>query len=197
MTIPVVPRIEMPPRMPSRGFSVFSAIISPSGTEISTSKSAFSPATSVIAAAIILRGTGLIAGSPGGMGRPGRVTRPTPGAARKGDARTGFSPPHRGNHQRPMRDVGIVAGVLDDAGHRFAVAQIPLRQREGDALPAGQRDLDRIGEFAGQKRGAGCLGRSGGAGAGGPAALQGTGFVVHAAIYRLAESPRHRRKRHA
>ncbi len=29
-------------------------------------------------AAIILRGTGLMAGSPGGIGRPGRVTRPTP-----------------------------------------------------------------------------------------------------------------------
>ena len=78
MTTPVVPRMEMPPRMPSLPFRVRSAIFSPSGTEISTSKSAFSPATSAIAWAIIRRGTGLIAGSPGGIGRPGRVTRPTP-----------------------------------------------------------------------------------------------------------------------
>ena len=41
-----------------------------------------------IACAIILRGTGLIAGSPGGIGRPGRVTRPTPSPAREGDAGT-------------------------------------------------------------------------------------------------------------
>ena len=34
-----------------------------------------------IASASILRGTGLIAGSPGGIGRPGRVTVPTPGPA--------------------------------------------------------------------------------------------------------------------
>ena len=34
-----------------------------------------------IAACIIFRGTGLIAGSPGGTGRPGSVTVPTPGPA--------------------------------------------------------------------------------------------------------------------
>ena len=78
MTMPVVPRMEIPPRMPRRGLSVRSAISAPPGTEISTSMSAFSPTASWTDAAIILRGTGLMAGSPGGMGRPGRVTRPTP-----------------------------------------------------------------------------------------------------------------------
>src|SRR5262249_21865341 len=38
-------------------------------------------ATSAIAAHIIWRGTGLIAGSPGGTGSPGSVTVPTPGPA--------------------------------------------------------------------------------------------------------------------
>ena len=40
-------------------------------------------ATSARLARIIARGAGLIAGSPGGSGRPGRVTVPTPSPARK------------------------------------------------------------------------------------------------------------------
>ena len=40
-------------------------------------------ATSAIASRIMRRGTGLIAGSPGGTGRPARVTVPTPSPARK------------------------------------------------------------------------------------------------------------------
>ena len=36
-TIPVVPRMEMPPRMPSRALVVLRAIFSPPGTEITTS----------------------------------------------------------------------------------------------------------------------------------------------------------------
>ncbi len=85
MTMPVVPRIERPPTMPKRPFSVFWASFSPPGTEISTT---ISPgclkvsAASRIASRIMARGTGLIAGSPGGMGKPARVTMPTPGPAR-------------------------------------------------------------------------------------------------------------------
>ena len=84
MTTPVVPRIDSPPTMPSRAFSVFAAISSPCGMAISTSTSPLRPsarATCAISARIILRGTGLIAGSPGGTGSPGRVTVPTPGPA--------------------------------------------------------------------------------------------------------------------
>ena len=72
--------------MPSRPLAVRSAILSPSGTEISTSTSAPTPtrsATSPKFARIMARGAGLIAGSPGGSGRPGRVTVPTPWPARK------------------------------------------------------------------------------------------------------------------
>ena len=96
-----------------------------------------------------------------------------------------------------MRDVGIVAGVLDDAGQRRAVAQVELRQRKADALAAGQRDLDRIGKFACYKRRAGGLGRCGGAGAGGPAASEGTVFVNHRPIYTAAAAASHERKRRA
>ena len=39
---------------------------------------------------IIARGTGLIAGSPGGIGSPARVTIPTPGPARKVTPLPGF-----------------------------------------------------------------------------------------------------------
>jgi len=86
MTIPVVPRIEMPPRMPRRGFQVLGASRAPSGTITSMTRSPARPcvsATSAIAVRIISRGTGLIAGSPGGSGRPGLVMRPTPSPARK------------------------------------------------------------------------------------------------------------------
>jgi hypothetical protein len=70
--------------MPRRGFQVRSAIFAPPGMEISISKSAVSPASaasSVTASVIILRGTGLIAGSPIATGRPGKVTVPTPSPA--------------------------------------------------------------------------------------------------------------------
>src|SRR5271169_845564 len=85
-TIPVVPRIDSPPTMPSRGLSVLRATASPPGIEISTSMSVALPrdeAASATASRIILRGAGLIAGSPGGIGRPARLTVPTPGPAQK------------------------------------------------------------------------------------------------------------------
>ncbi len=53
-----------------------------------------------------------------------------------------------GDHQRPMRHVGIVAGVLHDANPRIAVAGFLQRQRESRPLPAGQDDLHGVGEGA-------------------------------------------------
>ena len=100
--------------------------------------------------------------------------------------------------QRAMRDVGIVAGVLDDAGRRPPVARFGDGQREGDAVAARQRDLDRIGEIAGQQRRAGGLGRRGGAGAGRPAAL--AAGDLRSPWWRsigLRQAARHRRKRRA
>src|SRR5579875_2064169 len=78
--------MEMPPTMPSRGFAVLSARRSPAGHArvISTPCPALphSARTSRTCSAIIRRGTGLMAGSPGGTGSPGRVTTPTPGPRR-------------------------------------------------------------------------------------------------------------------
>src|SRR3990167_3811058 len=74
----------MPPRMPNRALSVFFAISSPPGTEITTRKPfgatmlAAVRRASSMACAIICRGTGLMAGAPTSRPSPGLVTRPTP-----------------------------------------------------------------------------------------------------------------------
>src|SRR3546814_3899716 len=71
-TTPVVPRMERPPRMPSRGFQVCRASSSPLSTDTSIVTSPASPcaaASSATTARIICRGTGLIAGSPTASGR--------------------------------------------------------------------------------------------------------------------------------
>ena len=78
-TMPVVPRIEIPPMMPSLALVVLRAIFSPSGTEMITwiprwARSMASPTDWVI----IARGTGLMAGPPTSRPRPGLVTTPTP-----------------------------------------------------------------------------------------------------------------------
>ena len=78
-TMPVVPRMEMPPKMPSRALVVLRAIRSPPGTEMTTrTPDAARSTVSPTAAAIMARGTGLMAGEPGSRPRPGLVTTPTP-----------------------------------------------------------------------------------------------------------------------
>src|SRR5579875_1042507 len=79
--MPVVPRIEMPPTMPSLALVVLTAMSSPPGTEKVTSKE-WLP-TSSRAVVIIRRGTGLMAGAPTGSPSPGLVTVPTPSPASK------------------------------------------------------------------------------------------------------------------
>src|SRR5216684_815538 len=164
MTMPVVPRIDNPPIMPRRALSVFAASASPPGMAIITARSGAAAsqlsAASASAAEIIARGPGLMAGSPTASGRPGRVTRPTPGPAWK------VMPLPA--DPRAMRHVGIVAGVLDDAGACRALRQLLERQREARLLAARQADRDGIGEGAGQQRLARRARRRGRAGPGGP-----------------------------
>ena len=93
-------------------------------------------------------------------------------AGAKRDAAPRLAQAHHGDDQRAMRDVGIVAGILDDAGAGEAIAAFLHRQRKGRARAAGQQHRHRIGKFAGQQRLVGGAGRCGGAGAGGPAAAQ-------------------------
>jgi hypothetical protein len=82
--MPVVPRMLIPPSMPRRGFQVCLASSAPLSTAMVTSKSTGEPwaaAASISTPLIIWRGTGLMAGAPGGTGRPGLVTVPTPSPA--------------------------------------------------------------------------------------------------------------------
>ena len=74
-------------------------------------------ARSSTTARIICRGTGLIAGSPGFTGSLARVTVPTL-ARLETDAGPRAGQPDASDDHRPMRDVGIIAGILDDPGLR-------------------------------------------------------------------------------
>ena len=106
--------------MPSRGLSVLRATASPPGIEISTSMSVAPPsdeAASATASRIILRGAGLIAGSPGGIGSPARVTVPTPTPARK------TMPPPAG----PGRTVETISRPLVTSGSSPASLTTPAR----------------------------------------------------------------------
>ena len=80
-TIPLVPRMDIPPTMPRRGLNVFPAISSPSGTDMTAENPPpyeNDEATSSSASLIMALGTLLIAALPGGWSRPLRVTLPTP-----------------------------------------------------------------------------------------------------------------------
>ena len=87
------------------------------------------------------RGTGLIAGSPTGDGAgPLRHARPTPSPALEHHA-AARGRQHRTTDQRPVGHVGIVAGILDDAGLVCPSPPRDLRQIEDGRSPFGQDDL--------------------------------------------------------
>ncbi len=153
--MPVVPRMERPPTMPRRPLSVFAASASPPGTAISTSTSPLAcvaAATSAMAVPIIWRGTGLMAGSPGGTGSPARVTVPTPSPARNVTPLPGL--PRRTVAR--MRAPWVTSGSSPASFTTPAVAQsASLRVTASAKLgrsPLWQRHLDRIGERPGQQR---------------------------------------------
>ena len=138
--------------MPSRGLRVFCAIASPPGMEISTSTSIGPPtlrAASSRLSRIIWRGTGLMAGSPGGRGRPARVTVPTPVAGPERHAGSRRAGADGRDHQGAMGHVRIVARILDDAGPRAALAGFGDGKGEGRPRAARKRDLDGVGKIAG------------------------------------------------
>ncbi len=87
-----------------------------------------------------------MAGLAGRDRQAGPRHQPDALAAPEGDARPRRAAPHHAAHQRAMRHVRVVARILDHAGHRLAFAGLGHRQREGNAVAAGQADLDRIGE---------------------------------------------------
>ena len=129
LTTPVVPRMEIPPSMPRRGFQVFLAMAAPSGTEISMATSPVPPsaaASSATASCIICRGTGLIAGSPTATGSPGLVTMPTP------------SPPLKVTPvpAAPLRRVAQIIAPCVTSGSSPASLMMPARnQSPPESLP--------------------------------------------------------------
>ena len=82
-TMPVVPIMEIPPSIPRVWFNVFLANTLPLGTLTVTVTPWPWTQNSSKTSFIIARGPGLMAGSPGGIARPGFVTVPTPKPARK------------------------------------------------------------------------------------------------------------------
>ena len=101
---------------------------------------------------------------------PGHGADPLAGA--KPHARPRLRPGHLGDDQRAMGHIGVVPGILDDAGAGQPLAQFGERQRKARRLAARQPDRHRIGKAPGQQPGKGGARRRRGAGAGRPAAPQ-------------------------
>ena len=170
--MPVVPRIDSPPTMPSRPLRVLAASASPPGMAISISTSPASPwaaAISAMASRIIWRGTGLMAGSPGGMGRPGRVTVPTPSPARK------LTPLPRAARRTVARiSAPWVTSGSSPASLTTPAVAVPspsdvVASAKAGCCPRGRVTSTGSGNSPGQQRLIGRLGGRRGAGAGGPA----------------------------
>ena len=70
----------------------------------------------------------------------------------KAQARARAAQGHGRDNQRAMRDVGIIARVLDDAGAGEIGTNFMGREREFGSQALRQRDRNRIGKRAGQKR---------------------------------------------
>ena len=189
-TMPVVPRIERPPTMPSRPLSVLAASASPPGIAISTSTSPLACAAAATSA-MAVRDHLARHRIDGGLARRDRQPRPRHGAdafaGAEDDAAARHAPTHGREDQGAVGHVGIVAGILDDARGCGVRAHAGDRQREARTLAAGQRHLDRIGECAGQQRRIGRLGGRRGAGAGGPAAAERRRLLGHPASCRASD----------
>ena len=125
---------------------------SPSGTEMTTRRPRSRSTAAPTLSRIICRGTGLIAGPPTSSPRPGLVTTPTPtppSSSRPGVVR----PAHGGGEMRAVRDVGVVAGVLDDDRLGAVRRDVAALHREADQPLAGQRDVDvRLDLLVAQRR---------------------------------------------
>ena len=116
MTMPVVPRIESPPLMPSLGFQVCLASSSPFTTPISRTTSVVPPwsqASLRIASVMISLGFGLMAGSPGATGRPGLGHGSHALAGAENDPAARFAPGHGDDDFGAVGDIGIVPCILD------------------------------------------------------------------------------------
>jgi hypothetical protein len=128
-------------------------------------------ATSLTAQRIISRGTGLMAGSPGGIRRPGLVTVPTSAPARNTTA--GQARANGRLQQRAMGNIGIIASIFDDPRYDRALSR--LKSDNGKCCPRTTRqpDFDGVRATARGERLIVGTRRSSRSGADGPAAAQG------------------------
>ncbi len=182
-TMPVVPRIDRPPTMPSRPLSVLAASASPPGMAISISASARSAGCGGDF------GDGVTHHPPRHridrrLARRHRKPGPRHGAdalaGAKRHAGAGRAEPHRGDDKRAMRNIGIVAGVFDHASGRRVLVPSRHGQRKARPLAARQSHVDRIGKFAGDQRSERRFRRRRCAGAGGPSPAQWPFLPLHA-----------------
>ncbi len=100
----------------------------------------------------------------------------------KQEARARGRWPNRRDHERAVRDIGVIPGVLDDAGAREALPPGRRGQCKGRPTAPWEQDLDRIGEASRVQSLEGGPRRRRGAGAGRPAATKqrGRGRLSHA-----------------
>ena len=192
--MPVVPRIDSPPTMPRRPLRVLAASASPPGMAISISTSPASPCAAPISAMpsrSICRGTGLMAGSPGGTGKPGRVTVPTPSPARKMTPLPGAARRTVARISAPWVTSGSSPASLTTPAVAAPLANEVVASAKAGWPPPGQGHLDGVGKRAGQQRRIRGLGGRRSAGAGGPAAAEHLGFRCHAHRYKAPNGPRH------
>ncbi len=133
----------------------------------------------------------------GRLARRNRKARPGDGAdagsGAERDAAAGRGGANRREHERAMRHVGIVTGVLDDAGGGGVRILSGNRESERHPVAARQRHLDWIGKFTRQQRRIGGLYGCGGAGAGGPTPAKRAVFLAHCVAYSAPARSRHDR----
>ena len=180
--MPVVPRIERPPTMPSRPLSVRRAIASPPGIEI---------VDLGVGARRRRRGHLLDGGTDHGARR--RIDR------RLADCQRQAGPRHRADARRrrerhagaraaPRRTCALTSAPWVTSGSSPASLTMPAvavpsqvscsASAKAGCWPFGSVIVDRIGKLAREKRGEGGLRRRGGAGAGRPAVAQRAGRLV-------------------
>ena len=91
----------------------------------------------------------------------------------KDHAASRFTGLHGDDDFRTVRDIGIIAGILDHRGPCLTMAKMVGCQREPCFPAARQGDPNRIRERAGGQRFVGRRGRRSGTGSGGPPLAQG------------------------
>ena len=176
-TIPVVPRIDSPPSMPSRGFQVCRASAPPprhADRHADVGRAAVALGRVRNHPAHHLARHGVDGGLAGRDRQAGLGDGPHPLPGREGDSGAGRGLGAR-DHEAAMGHVGVVARVLDHARLGPAGGGLGMGEREAGRLAARQGDGHGLGKGAAPQPLQRARQRRRGAGAGGPAAFEGLG----------------------